>query len=149
MLDDVKRKELENTLKKYKKNMIKSFRIKIDKLSNNINVFSIGENKISNAKNKIKYKYLLIEEIAFVVEREENKQQQIQENITKLKEEKQKIISELKNLRKEIAIKKLNNPDLQIRINQSPIRLQNFIDAANQEHIPNNSNGSNSFLNAI
>ncbi|WP_342218342.1 hypothetical protein [Spiroplasma endosymbiont of Amphimallon solstitiale] len=49
--------------------------------------------------------------------------------------------------------KEPNNPDLQTRINQilenGPIRQQNFIDAANQEHIPNNSNGSNSFHNVI
>ncbi|WP_342273279.1 hypothetical protein [Spiroplasma endosymbiont of Acasis viretata] len=49
--------------------------------------------------------------------------------------------------------KEPNNPDLQTRINQilenGPIRKQNFIDAANQENIPNNSSGSNSFLNSI
>ncbi|WP_425376972.1 hypothetical protein [Spiroplasma endosymbiont of Aleiodes alternator] len=50
--------------------------------------------------------------------------------------------------------KEPNNPDLQTRINQilenRPLtRQQNFIDAANQEHIPNNSNGSNSFHNVI
>ncbi|CAB1054429.1 hypothetical protein [Spiroplasma endosymbiont of Danaus chrysippus] len=79
------------------------------------------------------------------------KLEEIYKELVTRKEEIEAPNSRWKNANK---YKEPNNPDLQTRINQilenGPLtRQQNFIDAANQEHIPNNGNGSNSFHNVI
>ncbi|WJG70837.1 hypothetical protein [Spiroplasma ixodetis] len=107
-------------------------------LQHRINIQLLKEKEIVNALNNVDEleKFKKLEEI-------------YKELVTR-KEEIEAPNSRWKNTNK---YKEPNNPDLQIRINQilenGSIRQQNFIDAANQEHIPNNSNGSNSFHNVI
>ncbi|WP_342258017.1 hypothetical protein [Spiroplasma endosymbiont of Nomada ruficornis] len=171
MLDDLLRKTLENTPKEYKKNMIDSFRINIGKLINNINDYIDVEEKIYNAESKAGYSvsynpfYMslqhriniqLLKEIVNALNNVDElekfkKLEEIYKEFVTRKEEIETPNSRWKNANK---YKEPNNPDLQTRINQiwenGPLtRQQNFIDAANQEHIPNNGNGSNSFHNVI